>query len=173
MNPRSAFRDGVPMSLRPFPTFSDVRNRTISERICDLIRRGENIRYQDVLILDRSMFHGRAELHDRHRDLRLDVDNMSYEELLALEERIGNVSTGLNEESVLKCLKQKKHLSNMVEVEVARTDVEPCCVCQEDYINGDELGTLDCGHDFHTDCIKKWLMIKNLCPICKTTALVT
>ncbi|KAK1293079.1 hypothetical protein QJS10_CPB17g02371 [Acorus calamus] len=173
LNPRSAFRDGVPMSLRPFPTFSDVRNRTISERICDLIRRGENIRYQDVLILDRSMFHGRAELHDRHRDMRLDVDNMSYEELLALEERIGYVSTGLSEETILKCLKQKKHLSNMVEVEVARTDVEPCCVCQEEYINGDELGTLDCGHDFHTDCIKKWLMLKNLCPICKTTALVT
>ncbi|XP_020249954.1 probable E3 ubiquitin-protein ligase RHG1A [Asparagus officinalis] len=32
----------------------------------------------------------RVLLYDRHRDMRLDVDNMSYEELLALTERIGN-----------------------------------------------------------------------------------
>lgn len=34
---------------------------------------------QDVLILDQSAFYGLADLHDRHRDMRLDVDNMSYE----------------------------------------------------------------------------------------------
>lgn len=43
---------------------------------------------------------------------------------------------------------------------------------QEEYADGDELGGLDCGHDFHTSCIKQWLMQKNLCPICKTTALL-
>lgn len=44
---------------------------------------------------------------------------------------------------------------------------------QEEYVEGDDLGTLDCGHDFHTSCIKQWLMQKNLCPICKTTALTS
>lgn len=44
---------------------------------------------------------------------------------------------------------------------------------QEDYGDGDDIGTLDCGHDFHSDCIKQWLMHKNLCPICKTTGLAT
>jgi hypothetical protein len=44
---------------------------------------------------------------------------------------------------------------------------------QEEYAVGDDLGALDCGHDFHTNCIKQWLMQKNLCPICKTTALLT
>ncbi|KAB1208517.1 E3 ubiquitin-protein ligase RLIM [Morella rubra] len=43
---------------------------------------------------------------------------------------------------------------------------------EEEYADGDELGGLDCGHDFHTSCIKQWLMQKNLCPICKTTALL-
>lgn len=42
---------------------------------------------------------------------------------------------------------------------------------QEEYVDGDDLGALDCGHDFHTSCIKQWLKQKNLCPICKTTAL--
>lgn len=31
------------------------------------------------MILDQSVFLGVADLHDRHRDMRLDVDNMSYE----------------------------------------------------------------------------------------------
>ena len=34
---------------------------------------------QDVMILDQSMLFGVADIHDRHRDMRLDVDNMSYE----------------------------------------------------------------------------------------------
>lgn len=34
---------------------------------------------QDVMILDQSVFFGMADIHDRHRDMRLDVDNMSYE----------------------------------------------------------------------------------------------
>lgn len=43
---------------------------------------------------------------------------------------------------------------------------------QEEYDGGDDIGTLECGHDFHTNCIKQWLMQKNLCPICKTTGLL-
>ncbi|KAG5033957.1 hypothetical protein JHK87_008867 [Glycine soja] len=124
----------------------------------------------DVVILEHQSFlSGIADVHDRHGDMRLDVDNMSYEELLALEERIGNVSTGLSEETLSKLLKQRKH---SVE-KGSETDAEPCCVCQEDYGDGNDIGTLDCGHDFHSSCIKQWLMQKNLCPICKTTGLAT
>jgi len=46
-------------------------------------------------------------------------------------------------------------------------------VRQEEYVEEDDVGRLDCGHDFHPACIKQWLMMKNLCPICKTTGLVT
>ncbi|KAH7575268.1 hypothetical protein JRO89_XS02G0072800 [Xanthoceras sorbifolium] len=137
-------------------------------QVLNAMRRGENLRIEDFMLFDPFIYHGLAEMHDRHRDMRLDVDNMSYEELLALEERIGDVKTGLTEESVMKLLKQKKYMSTEKETP---PDQEPCCVCQEEYADGDDLGTLDCGHDFHTDCIKQWLMQKNLCPICKTTAL--
>lgn len=34
---------------------------------------------QDYMLFDPFVYHGMAELHDRHRDMRLDVDNMSYE----------------------------------------------------------------------------------------------
>ncbi|KAJ0640233.1 putative transcription factor C2H2 family [Helianthus annuus] len=41
----------------------------------------------------------------------------------------------------------------------------------EEYDTGDNIGSLDCGHDFHTDCIKQWLAQKNICPICKMPGL--
>ncbi|KAJ6850370.1 putative E3 ubiquitin-protein ligase HIP1 isoform X1 [Iris pallida] len=159
--------DGVPLAMR-----REGRNRMLSEirNVLDLMRRGEHVRFEDIFMLDHSVFRGAADLQDRHRDMRLDVDNMSYEELLALEERIGDVSTGLSEERISKCLKQRKHSSTTVTILV---EPEPCCICQEEYMEGEDLGALDCGHDFHAACIKQWLTHKNLCPICKTTALVT
>ncbi|PKI33527.1 hypothetical protein CRG98_046083 [Punica granatum] len=135
------------------------------------MRRGENLRAEDYMLFEPLMFQGLAEMHDRHRDMRLDVDNMSYEELLELEERIGDVSTGLKEETILKFLKQ--HKSQMPAGEKSLKDSEPCCICQEQYVDGDDIGELDCGHDFHVNCIKQWLTHKNLCPICKTTGLIT
>ena len=31
------------------------------------------------MLFDPFIYHGMADMHDRHRDMRLDVDNMSYE----------------------------------------------------------------------------------------------
>ncbi|KAK1555716.1 hypothetical protein Q3G72_030449 [Acer saccharum] len=163
---------GFPHPLRTLAAASEGgRSRLVVSEIrnvLDLMRRGENLRFEDVMILDQSVFFGVADIHDRHRDMRLDVDNMSYEELLALEERIGNVNTGLSEETVMNRLKQRKY---SIPVGSSQQETEPCCVCQEEYDDGDGLGTLECGHDFHTHCIKQWLLLKNICPICKTTGL--
>ncbi|KAK7252823.1 hypothetical protein RIF29_37042 [Crotalaria pallida] len=48
---------------------------------------------------------------------------------------------------------------------------EVCCICQENYCTGEELGILDCRHRCHLPCITQWLMSKNTCPICKQQAL--
>lgn len=164
---------GVPLSQGLAAASREGRSRLVSEirNALDFMRRGgEGVRLEDVFLLDQSLFYGMTDLHDRHREMRLDVDNMSYEELLALEERIGDVNTGLSEETIMKGLKQRNYMCFTSEVV---SEIEPCCICQEAYVNGDNLGRLDCGHDFHTGCIKQWLTHKNLCPICKTTALVT
>ncbi|KAI3912583.1 hypothetical protein MKW92_039075 [Papaver armeniacum] len=180
---RSAFLmdrqgDGVPLSFRSLAAATEGRSRLLSEvrfrhirNVLDMVRRGgDGLRFEDVMILDQSVFFGVADLHDRHRDMRLDVDNMSYEELLALEERIGDVSTGLSEEVISKCLKKRKFGTIRIN---APSEMEPCCICQEEYVEGDDLGSLECGHEFHSGCVKQWLKQKNLCPVCKTTALVT
>lgn len=46
-----------------------------------------------------------------------------------------------------------------------------CTICQEGYKVDDEIGKLECGHYHHIECIKKWLMHKNSCPICKIAAI--
>ncbi|KAK2380611.1 RING/U-box superfamily protein [Trifolium repens] len=162
----------APHSLRTLPSDNEGRRRLISEirQVLIAMRRGENLRAEDYMLFDPFLYHGMAEMHDRHREMRLDVDNMSYEELLALEERIGDVSTGLSEDMINKFMKQRFHMSLMTE---SSSDLEPCCICQEEYADGQSIGLLDCGHEFHSNCIMQWLMQKNLCPICKTTALAT
>ncbi|KAM3204639.1 E3 ubiquitin-protein ligase MBR2 isoform X1 [Capsicum annuum] len=147
---------------------ADVEGRhRLIRQVLNAMQRVENLRSEDYMLVD-PLINGVAEFHDRHRGMRLDVDNMSYEELLALEERIGNVNTGLSEETILVNLKQRKHGSVRGR---SSSNLEPCCICQEEYAAGDIMGMLDCGHEFHTNCIKQWLVLKNTCPICKMTAL--
>ncbi|XP_038999928.1 E3 ubiquitin-protein ligase MBR2-like [Hibiscus syriacus] len=122
------------------------------------------LRTEDPLEMGRTFLQGMYVLENVHDDMRLDVDNMSYEELLDLEEQMGNVSSGLSEETIRANMRRPKFRPITAET-------EQCCICQEDYANGEELGKLDCGHDFHFNCIKQWLVQKNLCPVCKKTAL--
>ncbi|XP_039136494.1 uncharacterized protein LOC120273840 [Dioscorea cayenensis subsp. rotundata] len=107
---------------------------------------------------------------DPHRDMRLDIDNMSYEELLTLEERIGNVSTGLSKRKLSGCLKVRKYRSSCRFQD--RQD-KKCAICLEEYEDRKKLGRLNCRHEFHLNCIKTWLQKKDICPICKTSAMTT
>ncbi|KAJ9670720.1 hypothetical protein PVL29_026944 [Vitis rotundifolia] len=96
--------------------------------------------------------------------MHLDIDNMSYEELLALGERVGSVSTGLSEEVIMAKMEKWNCSCSTTGHPV---DAETCCIYDDD------VGKLDCGHACHVACIKEWLVQKNSCPICKNTALAT
>ncbi|KAL6980381.1 RING-type E3 ubiquitin transferase [Sarracenia purpurea var. burkii] len=122
---------------------------------------------QDVVVMDQSSLYANSRnLFDQYGEMRLDVDNMGYEELLALGERIGNVNTGLSQDMISKCLMETKNSSDQ------NNEEGTCCICLEEYSNGEEFGTLkNCGHNYHVGCIKKWLLMKNACPICKAPAL--
>ncbi|KAG6491554.1 hypothetical protein ZIOFF_046486 [Zingiber officinale] len=58
-------------------------------------------------------------IYDPYRDMRMDIDDMSYE---------------------------------------------------EEFVEGDELGEVACGHVYHATCIEQWLKSKNWCPLCKGSA---
>lgn len=117
------------------------------------------------------MMGGRSEGFDRHRDWRLDVDRMSYEELLELGDKIGYVSTGLREEEILRCLRKADHAILDALSSRFSTEIDwKCSICQEEYEAGDEVGKLECDHSYHMCCIKQWLSQKNACPVCKVAA---
>ncbi|CAM8960438.1 unnamed protein product [Rhodiola kirilowii] len=117
---------------------------------------------------DQSAMEGFHEVFDQHSDMRLDVDRMTYEELLDLGERIGEVCTGLSDDAVSKCLIEVVRYSSTDHEQ----DEESCPICLEEYKNTDSVGKLSgCGHGYHSSCIKKWLSMKNSCPICKSPVL--
>ncbi|KAL7591756.1 uncharacterized protein LOC111890821 [Lactuca sativa] len=122
-----------------------------------------------VAMLDISNYGRRV---DHHRDMRMDIDHMSYEELLALGEQIGNAGSGLSEDFISGYLKTRVFMSSKLEV-VSSPDQELsfCTICQMEYNDQERIGMLDCSHGYHVDCIKKWLTVKNTCPVCKCTGL--
>ncbi|KAL9247467.1 hypothetical protein vseg_020897 [Gypsophila vaccaria] len=119
-------------------------------------------RLAEIVMFQNGLLTRRSSGLDRYRDLRLDVDSMTYEDLLELGERIGHVNTGLGEDQIGRCLRKTK---------VSAVEVEPkCSICQEEYSGADEMGKLECGHAYHLPCIKQWLARKNTCPVCKAEA---
>ncbi|XP_020684983.1 probable E3 ubiquitin-protein ligase HIP1 isoform X1 [Dendrobium catenatum] len=122
---------------------------------------------ESAMMIDRSIFNDHHTMLDQHRNMRMDIDNMSYEELVDLGERIGNVSTGLSGGDMAKCLTSAIYSSGVIQ----DVDEGSCVICLEEYKEGQSIGRLNCRHDFHSRCIKKWLLIKNACPICKSAAL--
>lgn len=134
------------------------------------IEQQAELTYDQLLMLEANLFFGAFASYDRHRDMRMDIDDMSYEELLALEERIGSVSTALSEEQFTKCLKRSIYSQVALEVNKSTVDDMKCSICQEEYAEGEEVGRLPCEHRYHVCCIGQWLGQKNWCPVCKASA---
>ena len=88
------------------------------------------------------------------------VDNMSYEELLALEERMGNVNRGLPKEKFDKIPVEKFSRYKFID--------DKCIICQYEFKTNEMLKVLPCKHCFHPDCIEEWLKNQKACPYCKT-----
>nr|XP_010916041.1 probable E3 ubiquitin-protein ligase ZFP1 [Elaeis guineensis] len=102
---------------------------------------------------------------------------LSPSELMDLEDIIGDVKTGLSDEFILKNLRTSMHVqqstsSSLGSPSQSASGHGTCIVCQIEYEENERIETLDCGHSYHADCIKRWLAVKNICPICKAPALV-
>jgi len=45
-----------------------------------------------------------------------------------------------------------------------------CAICVEDFVSGDALRVLRCGHRYHIECVDRWLLDADrecCCPMCK------
>ena len=114
---------------------------------------------------------------DGEEEEEVDVDEMTYEEMLELGERIGDVREerwrSRSQEFInkLPIVIYKKEKAASQERETPQKGVgatlESCLVCQCSYEDGDTLRRLPCNHHYHVDCIDQWLQMKNTCPVCK------
>ncbi|MCL7045388.1 hypothetical protein MKW94_002005 [Papaver nudicaule] len=100
-----------------------------------------------------------------------DRDDLTYEATMELQERIGKVVIGLSKETISSHLKTRVHITTSVDSPEKETEI--CTICQDGYENKDTIGTLDCKHEYHEDCITEWLAQKNVCPLCKRQGLKT
>ncbi|KAL4483119.1 hypothetical protein ABPG74_019145 [Tetrahymena malaccensis] len=92
----------------------------------------------------------------------LNVDNMSYEQLLELENKIGKVNTGFNQQQI-----QALNTAEFDSFKMQNVD-KSCSICQSDYVDKDKLRILNpCFHLMHQDCVDQWLLQSKKCPICQ------
>ncbi|KAL5760517.1 hypothetical protein ACOSP7_019024 [Xanthoceras sorbifolium] len=95
----------------------------------------------------------------------VDLDNMTYEELLDLGETVGTQSRGLSQELINLLPTSKYKFGNLFS---RKRSGERCVICQMRYKRGDLQMKLPCKHVYHSECITKWLSINKICPICNS-----
>ena len=88
------------------------------------------------------------------------VDEMTYEQLLELEEQMGSVANGLTEEEI-KGLKHEKFIKD-------KYLEDKCIICQYNFAELESVVGLPCKHCFHFNCLKPWIDKQHHCPLCKT-----
>ncbi|KAF2317165.1 hypothetical protein GH714_013048 [Hevea brasiliensis] len=120
--------------------------------------------YEDLSMINYTVSHGLPEDFDLDEEIKDEIT----EEIEELEELMIEYRIGLAGAIIEAHMKRQKYEANVVG---SPLDDEKCCICQENYADNEDLGKLDCGHYFHFDCIKQWLIQKNNYPICKRKAL--
>mmetsp|Transcript_1771 Transcript_1771/g.3293 ORF Transcript_1771/g.3293 Transcript_1771/m.3293 type:complete len:137 (-) Transcript_1771:156-566(-) len=58
-------------------------------------------------------------------------------------------------------LAQSRIVRESLATEVEADSKECCPICLKDFVMGELLGTLPCGHRFHSDCIQQWVFTKH------------
>ncbi|KAJ6971205.1 hypothetical protein NC653_035470 [Populus alba x Populus x berolinensis] len=86
------------------------------------------------------------------------------EETNRFQESLGSVSLGVSQQAVSRLPIHKYSPSSSKGKSGGDTE---CVICKMEYERGDRLITLPCAHQYHEDCIKKWLEDHKDCCVCK------
>lgn len=97
----------------------------------------------------------------------------NFEELIHLEERLGNVNRGATQGTIERCTyphkykKRKLHCKQDGEEGTEEDTEEKCTICLSILEEGEDVRRLPCMHLFHQVCVDQWLITNKKCPICR------
>mmetsp|Transcript_21213 Transcript_21213/g.27395 ORF Transcript_21213/g.27395 Transcript_21213/m.27395 type:complete len:234 (-) Transcript_21213:179-880(-) len=100
-----------------------------------------------------------------------DEGNLSYETMLQLGERIGDVKGErwqIVAQKYIDEIPTETFCTDCSKPHADDSEVK-CLVCQHEYENQEKLRRLPCGHCFHSECVDQWLLQTDLCPYCRTS----
>ncbi|AWP09029.1 putative E3 ubiquitin-protein ligase CIP8-like [Scophthalmus maximus] len=106
----------------------------------------------------------RGRVRSRRRNATPDLSDHQgndYEALLAFEERQGSVVSNKLTRREIQRFPTKTFQSS---TSAGKTQ---CQICFCDYAAGEKLRMLPCFHDYHVQCIDRWLKDNATCPICR------
>ncbi|XP_037622312.1 E3 ubiquitin-protein ligase arkadia-A isoform X1 [Sebastes umbrosus] len=104
---------------------------------------------------------GRGRRRNTQSELSEDHQGNDYEALLAFEERQGSVvSKKMSRREIQRFPTKTFKSANSCEN-------TQCQICFCDYTDGEKLRMLPCFHDYHVQCIDRWLKDNTTCPICR------
>lgn len=107
--------------------------------------------------------------YERYWDVAARVNNEAdeYEELLQLEDEIGYVSRGLPEAELEKFITKHETTRKQKNIHNPEELPQSCCICCQSINENDKICCLPCSHTHHTECIREWLGINKVCPLCR------
>ena len=125
---------------------------------------------EDLAALQAALAEEEPETTDEEELDRDNSEDLSYDGLLRLGERIGDVK---EERWALIAHEKIKNIPTLLfEPALAKgmdenhTEVK-CLICLFPYEECDELRRLPCHHCFHKDCVDSWLQTKDTCALCR------
>jgi len=108
---------------------------------------------------------------NNRRNRRSSMDNNSIRRYSVIPSSSSDDSDS-EEKDYLKDLYNISNSSNFITIKIKdpkklSENKKQCLICLERFIKGQDCIILPCLHIFHSSCIKKWISIKNFCPLCK------
>lgn len=161
--------DGWASSSSMFTDFNKLKVGQQLKRDEALARALQDADDQEQLMIMRSIQEPQEtpQVDRNTRQDDVDPDAMSYEELMGLTEALGSQNKGLTSQEMCRLpLKKFKKCC------FRSTKDEQCVICQQQYEKGEYMTTLPCKHGYHAGCIRQWLEIRKMCPICNIEVVV-
>lgn len=97
----------------------------------------------------------------------VDLDNMSYEEILELQEQIGDVRQTNWSHRAESVIAKRCTVATCKELENQGHSLDQCLICQHNFHPAERILLLPCGHMFHHGCSFEWLSRHDTCCLCK------